>query len=401
LKIKCYAKYIKIAKNEVGMSEGSYQFIHVDSYGREGSTQTKTSMDKHGAKVTTTTKSRSASDILNEQWRVDGACPHIENPRKPGLLYGVEPAEVLPIMNQWADQAKDAQGRKLRKDGHCILIGVASLPRSMEDSFPEFAEDTLIWLKEKYGDRLKSVVVHDDEAHPHLHFSVVPNIGEKFEDIHDGFKASKKAKTDGKLKSDQNYAYKEAMRNYQDEFSKNVAMAHGLTRIGPGRRRLTRSQWHAEKKQAAYFANAKNMAMVHARKGYKAGLEKAKVQAKEIILSAQKEAQSIGVKVASAFTGAVNGWHSPSAKAIATAEKIKVEAEKLQQETKINAEATKKIADQRVATVGNQITEQLIKNKNLEKELKVAEEKNANLVTLTNWYEKKFGKAPDNLPKIK
>ena len=386
MKIKRYAEYIKITKNEVGMSEGSYQFIHVDSYGREGSTQTKTSMDKHGAKITTTTKSRSASDILNEQWRVDGACPHIENPRKPGLLYGVEPAEVLPIMNQWADQAKDAQGRKLRKDGHCILIGVASLPRSMEDNFPEFAEDTLIWLKEKYGDRLKSVVVHDDEAHPHLHFSVVPNIGEKFEDIHDGFKASKKAKTDGKLKSDQNYAYKEAMRNYQDEFSKNVAMAHGLTRIGPGRRRLTRSQWHAEKKQAAYFANAKNMAMV---------------QAKEIILSAQKEAQSIGVKVASAFTGAINGWHSPSAKAIATAEKIKFEAEKLQEETKKNAEATKKIADQRVATVGNQITEQLIKNKNLERELKIAEEKISSLATISNWYEKKFGKAPDNLPKIK
>lgn len=383
------------------MGEGSYQFIHVDSYGREGSTQTKTSMDKHGAKVTTTTKSRSASDILNEQWRVDGACPHIENPRKPGLLYGVEAAEVLPIMNQWADQAKDAQGRKLRKDGHCILIGVASLPRSMEDNFPEFAEDTLIWLKEKYGDRLKSVVVHDDEAHPHLHFSVVPNIGENFEDIHDGFKASKKAKTDGKLKSDQNYAYKEAMRNYQDEFSKHVAMAHGLTRIGPGRRRLTRSQWHAEKKQAAYFANAKNMAMVHARKGYKAGLEKAKVQAKEIILSAQKESQSIGVKVASAFSGAVNGWHSPSAKAIATAEKIKFEAEKLQEETKKNAEATKKIADQRVATVGNQITEQLIKNKNLERELKIAEEKISSLANISNWYEKKFGKAPENLPKIK
>ena len=383
------------------MGEGSYQFIHVDSYGREGSTQTKTSMDKHGAKITTTTKSRSASDILNEQWRVDGACPHIENPRKPGLLYGVEAAEVLPIMNQWADQAKDAQGRKLRKDGRCILIGVASLPRSMEDNFLEFAEDTLIWLKEKYGDRLKSVVVHDDEAHPHLHFSVVPNIGEKFEDIHDGFKASKKAKTDGKLKSDQNYAYKEAMRNYQDEFSKNVAMAHGLTRIGPGRRRLTRSQWHAEKKQAAYFANAKNMAMVHARKGYKAGLEKAKVQAKEIILSAQKESQSIGVKVASAFSGAVNGWHSPSAKAIATAEKIKVEAEKLQEETKKNAEANKKLADQRVATVGNQITEVLIKNKNLGKELKIAEEKISSLATISNWYEKKFGKAPDNLPKIK
>ena len=51
--------------------------------------------------------------------------------------------------------------------------------------------------------------------------------------------------------------------------------------------------------------------------------------------------------------------------------------------------------------MGNQITEQLIKNKNLEKELKVAEEKIVSLATMANWYEKKFGKAPDNLPKIK
>lgn len=42
----------------------------------------------------------------------------------------------------------------------------------------------------------------------------------------------------------------------QDEFSKKVAMGHGLTRIGPGRRRLTRAQWKAEKAQAA-FADAK------------------------------------------------------------------------------------------------------------------------------------------------
>ena len=32
--------------------------------------------------------------------------------------------------------------------------------------------DTLKWLKNKYGDRLKSVVVHNDESHPHLHFTV-------------------------------------------------------------------------------------------------------------------------------------------------------------------------------------------------------------------------------------
>ena len=88
-------------------------------------------------------------------------------------------------------------------------------------------------------------------------------------------------------------------------------------------------------------------------------------------------------------------------KAIATAEKLKVEAKKLQEETRKNAEAAKKITDQRVATVGNQITEQLIKNKNLENDLKVAEEKIVSLTTLSNWYEKKFSKAPDNLPKNK
>lgn len=87
--------------------------------------------------------------------------------------------EVLPLAEEWADQAKDARGYKMRKDGNVALVGVASLPREMEDDFPEFAEATLKFLKEKYGDRLKSVVVHDDEEHPHLHFTVIPRKGEK------------------------------------------------------------------------------------------------------------------------------------------------------------------------------------------------------------------------------
>jgi hypothetical protein len=70
--------------------------------------------------------------------------------------------EVLSLVEEWAENAKDAQGRKLRKDGLCALVGVVSLPREIEDDFPQFAEDTLVWLKQKYGDRLKSVVVHDD-----------------------------------------------------------------------------------------------------------------------------------------------------------------------------------------------------------------------------------------------
>ena len=55
------------------MKEGSYQFIHIDVYGREGSSQSKTVTKKSGVKVTTTTKSRSAKEILSEQWR-EGWC---------------------------------------------------------------------------------------------------------------------------------------------------------------------------------------------------------------------------------------------------------------------------------------------------------------------------------------
>lgn len=80
------------------MKEGSYQFIHIDVYGREGSSQSKTVTKKSGVKVTTTTKSRSAKEILSEQWREDGACPHINNPGEPALLYGIAPLGILGLI---------------------------------------------------------------------------------------------------------------------------------------------------------------------------------------------------------------------------------------------------------------------------------------------------------------
>ena len=263
-----------------------YQFIHYDGYGREGSTQTKTVTKKNGDKITTTKKVRSLKEILEEQDRVEEACPHIAEPRKPGLLYGVPPLEVLAIAAQWAETATDARGHKLRKDGNVCLVGVISLPRDMEDDFPKFAEESLIFLKEKYGDRLKSVIVHDDEAHPHLHFSVVPRVGERFDDIHEGIKAKNQAKKEGQKAGAQNIAYIEAMRNFQDNFSEKVAMKNGLTRLGPARRRLSRGEWKAEQAQAKFFANAKAVAKVGLKKGYKEGIEKAKAEGQEIIAQA-------------------------------------------------------------------------------------------------------------------
>ena len=225
-----------------------YQFIHIEGYARTGG---KT---KEGG------KKKSIRQITNEVERVPGNTPHIEKPEPPKLIYGCAPGELEQLAEDWASESKDAQGRKIRKDGLILLAGVASLSREDEQNFDDFAQATLVFLLEKYGDRLKSVVVHNDEAHPHLHFYVLPKVGEKFEDIHPGFKASKTAKTECRLKGEQNQEYKQAMRVFQDEFSQKVAMSFGLTRRGPGRRRLTRVAWVAEQKQAEFFANSKAVA---------------------------------------------------------------------------------------------------------------------------------------------
>ena len=382
----------------------SFQFIHNDTYGREGSTQTKTVIKKNGDRVTTTKKVRSLREILEEQARELEACPHIDRPSPPRILYGVPPMEVLAIAEEWAETAKDSRGHKLRKDGNVAIIGVASLPREMEDDFPQFAEDTLVFLKEKYGDRLKSVVIHDDEAHPHLHYSVVPRIGERFEDIHEGIKAKNEAKKNKQKGKAQNLAYIGAMRELQDNFYNKVGIKTGLTRLGPGgRRRLTRAEWQAEKQKSRAFANAKAVAS----SGYRAGLKKAKAEATEIVAQAQEKAKGLGVKMSGWFAGLAGGWHQPSASAVAKATKVKAEAQKAQEEAqKAKEEAqkaqeqAKKWADKRVATVGNQITLEKSKNAELEKEIESKDKKLEDQATLIHWYQKKFGRAPDNLPKL-
>lgn len=389
------------------MELGGYQFIHVESYGREGSKQTKT---KKNGDTSTSTK-WSAREILAEQWREDGACRHIENPGQPGLLYGVPPLEILPMIDEWAEQTKDAQGRKLRKDGLCILVGVASLPRDMEDSFPEFAEHTLAWLQEKYGDRLKSVVVHNDEAHPHLHFSVLPRVGEKFDDIHEGFRARNEAKRDKKKPVEQNQAFIEAMRNFQDEFSEKVAMSHGLTRLGPGRRRLTRQQWKLEKKQAQYHSKMEFITEAARKQAYEDALKDARStaakiiaqahsKAKEIIEQAQIQSKAVGSRIGDWMAGLVDAWHKPTIKAQAQAAAAKKREEEEKKRAVEYANNAKKWADQRVADTGNKLVLEKSKVRELGKELDKEIERNKNLKEAIAWYEMKYGMTPKKAKKV-
>ena len=219
-----------------------YQFLHLEAYARTGSKQ-------HGQP-----RKWSAREIAAEAMREPDACPHVAQPLPPQVLHGCTPAEAAKLAHDWADSSQDAKGRKLRADGLALAAGVVSLPAEQRQDWPRFREATVAWLRQQYGERLRSVVEHTDEKHPHLHFYAVPLPGERFEVLHPGRQAAAKKAQEGAKKGAQNAAYKQAMGGWQDDFQRAVAAHFALTRRGPGKRRLTRGAWKAEQEQARSLA---------------------------------------------------------------------------------------------------------------------------------------------------
>ena len=228
----------------------AYQYAHAEAYGREAG------KGKVGGNT--------IASVAAEAERLPGNCPHIAEPQPPTILHGVSPTEAAAAATRWAEQAKDARGHAYRKDGLCMLGGVITLPAAMADRWPAFRADAVKWLKKEYGDRLQSVVQHLDEAHPHVHFYVVPRVGERFTAIHDGLKAAEAAdpnrgnrkrgaadKTLGRKSA--RLAYVEAMRKWQDRVY-SFTKRYGLARIGPGRRRLSRGEYRAENRERERLA---------------------------------------------------------------------------------------------------------------------------------------------------
>lgn len=307
----------------------AYQFIHIEAYARVAGA------GKAGG--------RNVGNVLAEADRKPGNCPHID-PEKladpacvPVRAYGLKLDKVEQEANKWAEQAKDAQGRALRKDGHCLLAGVVSMPNDTSpEDWRKFRYDAIDWLKKEFGDRLRSVIEHRDESHPHLHFYCIQEHGKGFASLHPGQQAARQAKAQGLKKGEQNEAYKNAMRDWQDKFSRDVGQHHGLTRLGPGQRRLTRAEWKQEQKQAKALQQAKSRA--------KKVLKQAEKQAEEITQQAEEKAQKtagFGASVGVWAAGVAGGWHKPTKQA---EEAAKEAAEALETE---RAKHSKELNEQR------------------------------------------------------
>lgn len=359
-----------------------YQFFHVEAYAREestkGRTQTKKNSDgTYTSKEVAKEKRGNVRWVIAEAKREQDSCYHIDSPQPPVVLLG-NLDQVEAEATKWAEESTDAQGRKLRKDAHCLLAGVISLPREQEENWEQFKAKSLDWLKEKYGDNLRCVIAHEkDESHPHLHFYCVAKKGQKFEDLHEGKRAQKelKKKNPKATKQEQNIAFAEAMRATQDDFANRVGQRFGLARIGPGRRRLTRAQWQAEQKQAealqktlskknAYKKHYKKQAIAEAQQA----IEQAKEQARAEGLA---EAQQVGNKLGGLWSGVKDRLSGPTEReqqAIKQAQEAQAKAEEEARRAKVQA-------DNRVTKVAEQLQAEQARAKALEKELKQAEQK--------------------------
>lgn len=217
----------------------------------------------------------SVAQIIGEALRRPEFSHHVPDPTPPrvvsGDAAGFEEAHAAHIAARATEVRRKGKVHKraIREDRHTLATAVASYPltrEQIEAGGPEAAvlhreweRRTVEWMRDRYGDQLRVVLAHDDEAHPHLHFWMLPNDPDARADtLHPGKVAKHLAEgveraagaSDREAVKAGNEALKEAMRGVLDDYWREVGQPVGMTRDGPKRQRLTRAEWQARKADA-------------------------------------------------------------------------------------------------------------------------------------------------------
>lgn len=256
---------------------------------------------------------RSTDFVFDEVSRVPSASVHVQSPKPPEVIYGIDVDALRTLHDERATAAKtprtDKNGKvslkAIRKDQNTLATVIFSHPATMEEyrASADVCRDVYVWerasiawLREQYGDQLVSVVRHTDESHPHLHAYLLPEDTElRSARLHPGYVEKNAVVAAGMLPGEDkkaldkraNRAYVAGLRAWLDDYHQRVAVPAGLTRLGAGKRRLTRAQWHQEKAQAAALKLAMVRAAVVEAKG-RAYIENTKRKAAAIKTDAAK-----------------------------------------------------------------------------------------------------------------
>lgn len=262
------------------------QFMHIETYARAVSKLRKQREATRASEGKFIDRKLTVEEICAEAARLEGHCPHVDAPAAPVLIHGMSPDKVPALLEARIDEANAAikaakaamkRGtrasgtRAIRADTHTLFTMVASHPIPWSDAasgeanfensknrelLRQWEASNVAWAKKKAEQLcldLVSVVRHEDEAHPHLHFLFIPRGGRmEARGSHPGYMAQKElvreeSEDDKVFRRRMNKAYVQAMRAFQDDYFASVGIESGLLRTGPKRQRLSRDEYLAEK----------------------------------------------------------------------------------------------------------------------------------------------------------
>lgn len=225
-------------------------------------------------------KSRSVRSIIEELERLEGACPHVPSPQPPAILEGMQPRDLIGVIEarvaeqnqvlrkkrkECPDQKAELRG--IRVDTHVLVASVFSYPDTVEDADEEeyqaWREAVIAFAKrdaEANSLEVMTIVEHRDESHPHLHVLALPVISDvnprmNAKLCHEGHVAQDEHIRNG-WSGSPSRSYRRVMSAWQDRYHSEVGSKHGQARTGPKRRRLDRVTWKAEQNRIALLKDA-------------------------------------------------------------------------------------------------------------------------------------------------
>ena len=242
-----------------------FQYGRVESYSRKGGQQKKRA---NGDRAWT------VDEVIAEAERKPGSCSHVEEPDPDPLIIPGSCKNFDELRQAHNDACKVKQqvpytvpktGQKsirteaLRVDKHTLYSSVISLPILSADAWAmpdlmnecmelfhqvvRFEKDRL----EAAGGQFAMAVVHRDEAHMHIHVYGIDPVRGEITWLHPGKAAVDNIRRGAGWKKDnvaeQDRAYCDAMRQWQDDFYTSVFRDAGLMRYGPKRFRLPRAEY--------------------------------------------------------------------------------------------------------------------------------------------------------------
>ncbi|MGO4441618.1 hypothetical protein [Rhizobium sp. RAF56] len=272
-----------------------YQFIHIQAYARQ---------EKDG---------RSVDFVIGEADRHPAHSMHVENPLPSEVIYGLPLAAVREQHDRLVASTKQVTSggvaRGIRTTQKTLLTVVASHPIRSDEARADpdkaravelWEHRTIRWLSLRFGSQIVSVVRHADEPYRHLHAFVLPAKEMRALELHPGYSAKAAVMRGGASTEEErvalnrhgDLAFKNAMREWQDDYYKQVGAPSGLARIGPAKRRLSRQAWRLEAKSAQALKTTVDRANT-IRSNAERWLESTKGNAQAILSAAAAEASRV------------------------------------------------------------------------------------------------------------